>query len=53
MLYFVKGDTLHRFPVPERCEAQRDKEKLRDTIPYDVEKCPYCLGRWPDRSKKA
>lgn len=47
MLYFVKKNHLHRFPVPERCGTTYDHETLRDTIPRDVEECPYCLHRWP------
>lgn len=47
MLYFVKDNKLHKFPVPQRCGVKRDKEMLRDTIPYAVEKCVYCLSRWP------
>lgn len=42
MLYFVKYNTLHRFPVPMRCGVKRDKEPLRDTIPNGVEECTYC-----------
>lgn len=47
MLYFVKDNTLHRFPVTKRCGAEREKEKLRDTVPHGVEECIYCLKRWP------
>jgi len=47
MLYFVKDNVIHKFPVPQRCGVKRDKELLRDTIPYAVEKCVYCLNRWP------
>jgi hypothetical protein len=47
MLYFVKENHLHRFPVPERCGTHYDHETLRDTITHDVEECPYCLHRWP------
>lgn len=47
MMYFVKDNTIHRFPVPQRCRVQREKEQLRDTIPHGVEKCIYCLRRWP------
>lgn len=48
MLYFVKDNTLHRFPVPKRCRVQRDKEPLRDTIPHGVEECAYCMLRWSE-----
>jgi hypothetical protein len=47
MLYFVKENKLHRYPVVKRCTAVYGKEQLRDTIPTDVEKCIYCLGSWP------
>ncbi len=47
MLYFIKGNKLHRFPGPKRCGIQRENEKLRDTIPLDVDQCIYCMGRWP------
>ncbi len=47
MLYFLKNNNLHRFPLPERCREKNEKEPLRDTIPYGVEECPYCLRRWP------
>jgi len=47
MLYFVKDNVLHRFPAPKRCWVERDNEKFRDTVPYGVEKCVYCLKRWP------
>ncbi|ABB32612.2 hypothetical protein GeomeDRAFT_3391 [Geobacter metallireducens RCH3] len=47
MLYFVKEKTIHTFPVSKRCTVQREKEQLRDTIPTDVEQCPYCMHSWP------
>jgi hypothetical protein len=47
MLYFVKDNTIHRFPVPHRCGTVRENELLRDTILYGVKECPYCLRRWP------
>ncbi len=51
MLYFVKDNVIHKFPVPQRCGVKRDNEMLRDTIPYTVEKCVYCLNRWPGDDK--
>ena len=33
MLYFVKDNKLHRYPVPKRCLMKRENEQLRDTIP--------------------
>jgi hypothetical protein len=47
MLYFVKENTIHKFPVPKRCTAVREKEQLRDTIPHGIEECPYCMRIWP------
>lgn len=47
MLYFVKENTIHRFPVSSRCSAKREKEPLRDTIPHGVEECVYCMRQWP------
>lgn len=47
MLYFVKDNKLHRFPVPIRCGVKHTGEPLRDTIPHDVEECPHCMRRWP------
>lgn len=52
MLYFVKDNRIHLFPVPLRCGAKRDREPLRDTIPHDVEECDYCMRRWPDDNGK-
>ncbi len=48
MLYFVKENTIHTFPVSKRCSAVKEKEQLRDTIPHGAEDCPYCMHRWPD-----
>jgi len=48
MLYFVKENTIHRFPVPERCGVVRENEVLRDTIIHGVNECLYCLHRWPE-----
>lgn len=48
MLYFVKDNVIHRFPVSKRCDARRDKEPLKDTIPHNVEECPWCMRYWPD-----
>ena len=47
MLYFIKGNQLHRFPVPKRCGVAYEKEQLRDTIPLDAVECPFCMRRWP------
>jgi hypothetical protein len=48
MLYFVKNNMLHRFPVSKRCDCIYNNEPLRDTIPNDVEQCVYCMNYWPD-----
>lgn len=47
MLYFVKNNTLHRYPVSRRCGVRYEKEALRDTIPHSVEECAFCLRFWP------
>ena len=47
MLYFVKDNTIHTFPVSKRCAAVREKEQLRDTIPHGSKECPYCMRSWP------
>ena len=47
MLYFVKKDTIHQYPVPKLCSAVYDQEQLRDTIPRGVVECPYCMREWP------
>lgn len=52
MHYFIKDNKLHRYPVPKRCGVQLQKEILRDTIPYNVEQCIYCMRRWPEDEKK-
>jgi hypothetical protein len=48
MLYFVKDNKIHRYPVPSRCGVKHDKETLRDTVPRSVEECLYCMRWWPD-----
>jgi len=47
MLYFVKNNMLHRFPVPKRCGVMRENEPLRDTIPHGVVECELCMNYWP------
>ncbi len=51
MLYFVKENTIHTFPVSKRCGAKRDREQLCDTIPHDVVECLYCMRLWPGEDK--
>jgi len=52
MLYFVKGNKLHRYPVPDWCGVVREKELLRDTVVHGVEECVFCMRRWPAEEKK-
>lgn len=47
MLYFVKDNVIHHFPVSSRCSARRDGEQLRDTLPDGVARCVYCMRLWP------
>lgn len=47
MNYFVKDNCIHRFPIPKMCNAEREKEVLRDTVVHGVEECPYCFRTWP------
>jgi hypothetical protein len=51
MLYFVAGNRLHCYPVPQRCGVAYSNEQLRDTIPHGVEECAFCMGRWPADEK--
>ena len=50
MLYFVKANTIHQYPVAKRCAAVYQREVLRDTVPHGVAECPYCMREWPDRN---
>ena len=47
MLYFIKENRIHKYPVPPRCAAKYEQEQLRDTIPHAAEECLYCMRRWP------
>lgn len=47
MLYFIKENTIHQYPVGKRCTALYGREQLRDTIPHGVVECPYCMRSWP------
>jgi hypothetical protein len=48
MLYFVKENKLHRYPVPLHCNVKLyGNEVIRDTIPHGIEQCEYCLKWWP------
>lgn len=49
MLYFIKKDTIHRYPVAKSCSAAYQQEQLRDTILRAVTECPYCLRVWPGK----
>ncbi len=48
MLYFIKDNTVHRYPLPKRCPARYQEEQLRDTIPHGTVDCVYCMQRWPE-----
>lgn len=50
MLYFIKQNTIHTYPVKNGCTAVYELEQLRDTIPRDVQQCPYCMKLWPGRN---
>ena len=47
MLYFVKDNILHRFPVPMRCGVQFSREAIKqsDNIPPGVKECEHCMRR--------
>lgn len=49
MLYFVKDNTIHTYPVAKRCTAVYHEEQLRDTVPRSVQVCPYCMKLWPGK----
>lgn len=51
MLYFIKQNTIHAYPVKEGCRASYEKEQLRDTVPHGVKECPYCMKIWPARKE--
>lgn len=48
MLYFVKENTIHTYPVSKRCGVRHEKEQLRDNVLHGSTECPYCMRRWPD-----
>jgi len=43
MLYFVKNNMIHHYPVPLRCGVQRDREPIFDNIPEEVSACRNCM----------
>ena len=47
MLFFVKENRIHKYPIPHTCGATRNNEVLRDTVMHGVEECPYCFRLWP------
>ncbi len=51
MLYFIKQNTIHTYPVAKGCAESRDQEQLRDTVPYEVKECPYCMRVWPGQKE--
>ena len=52
MLYFIKDNVLHSFPVSGRCGCIYEKEILRDTIPHDVKQCEFCINFWPGDGRR-
>ncbi len=51
LLYVVKENKLHQYPVSKGCKEVYTKEQLRDTIPHGVEECAYCMRTWPAEKK--
>ncbi|HJV65274.1 MAG TPA: hypothetical protein VJ550_06050 [Geomonas sp.] len=51
MLYFIKENTVHQYPVAKGCAAVYQDEQLRDTIIHGVKECPYCMREWPANKK--
>jgi hypothetical protein len=49
MLYFVKDNTIHQYPVAKGCSAVYEREHLGDTVMHGVKECPYCMREWPDK----
>lgn len=49
MLYFIKQNTTHTYPVRKGCKAVYEREQLRDTVLREVHQCPYCMNVWPGR----
>ena len=47
-MFFIKNNTIHRYPLPQRCPARYEGEQLRDTILHGTEECVYCMHRWPE-----
>jgi hypothetical protein len=47
MLYFIQDEIIHQYPVAPGCTAVYRREQLRDTVPRDVNECPYCMREWP------
>jgi len=43
MNYFYKNGKLHKLPVPLRCSAIREGERIHAFIPRDSELCPDCF----------
>ena len=51
MLYFVKENHVHRYPVPKQCRTRYDHEILRDTIP--TAQMSVSTACTPGRAKRA
>lgn len=49
MLYFIKDNTIHQYPVAKGCTAVFSQEQLRDTVTRGPKECPYCMREWPGR----
>lgn len=49
MIYFIKQNTVHTYPVAKRCSAVYQQEQLRDVILRGIDECPYCMRVWPDK----
>jgi hypothetical protein len=49
MLYFIKDNVIHEYPVSKGCTAVYEREHLRDTVPHGVKDCPYCMREWPNK----
>jgi hypothetical protein len=48
MLLFIQQNKIHQYPVAKRCSAVYQREPLRDTVPHEVQQCPYCMRFWPE-----
>jgi hypothetical protein len=51
MLYFIKENVIHEYPVTKGCSEVYTQQQLRDTVPHGVKECPYCMREWPGRKE--